>query len=413
MSPTDPAGLAFVSYRRARAEEIELLIAALHDHGIPTWRDVDDLDTEPTESELVAAIADPRTAAALVWVTPDVADSPTIKRVEAPRIHERWKQGDGFFVIPVAAGGLGYDEATALISEFLGLDDFGSWNIELVTLDPVGAEGAAEIAQSVLRRRLRTVAETLDPGEPLRIGLFTRARPPAGPGLHLALDWQPRFDGRLASEDSWTACLMPALGAMAEQLVRLAPDRAVLASGLASLPALVAFGASLLQPRGIRVVWEQAMSRTGETQEWSLDAPPDSVALRRDLIPLDVASDELAVCVGLTTDVEPAIKRAQADGVVPRLRAMVAVGPSAGSPLEIESPGQARTVVDEVKAAIKDALLEYPVSGKVHLFLAAPAGVAVMLGQSLNALGPVQLYEHLQTDPVGTYARAVALHPGS
>jgi hypothetical protein len=37
---TDPTGRSFLSYRRARKDEAALLIAAHHDHGIPTWQDI-------------------------------------------------------------------------------------------------------------------------------------------------------------------------------------------------------------------------------------------------------------------------------------------------------------------------------------------------------------------------------------
>lgn len=36
---TDPTGRSFLSYRRGRKDEAALLIAAQHDHGIPTWQD--------------------------------------------------------------------------------------------------------------------------------------------------------------------------------------------------------------------------------------------------------------------------------------------------------------------------------------------------------------------------------------
>jgi hypothetical protein len=44
---------------------------------------------------------------------------------------------------------------------------------------------------------------------------------------------------------------------------------------------------------------------------------------------------------------------------------------------------------------MRDARCEYGNIGPVHLFMAAPAGVAMLAGQSLNTFGPVQTYEHL------------------
>lgn len=46
-----------------------------------------------------------------------------------------------------------------------------------------------------------------------------------------------------------------------------------------------------------------------------------------------------------------------------------------------------------------------------HLFLACPVGLAVLIGQLVNALGPVVLYEHDDSDAIGTYRREVRLPP--
>jgi SMODS-associated and fused to various effectors sensor domain len=51
--------------------------------------------------------------------------------------------------------------------------------------------------------------------------------------------------------------------------------------------------------------------------------------------------------------------------------------------------------------------------GTVHLFLAVPAGLAVMIGQTLNTFGPIQTYEHVGTDAVGIYQPAALLKPSA
>jgi SMODS-associated and fused to various effectors sensor domain len=56
---------------------------------------------------------------------------------------------------------------------------------------------------------------------------------------------------------------------------------------------------------------------------------------------------------------------------------------------------------------------EYGNIGTVHLFMVAPAGLAVLVGQLLNTFGAVQTYEHVLTDGSGEYKRAVLLRPGS
>jgi SMODS-associated and fused to various effectors sensor domain len=44
---------------------------------------------------------------------------------------------------------------------------------------------------------------------------------------------------------------------------------------------------------------------------------------------------------------------------------------------------------------MRDARREYGNIWPVHVFMAAPAGVAMLVGQSLNTFGTVQTNEHL------------------
>src|SRR4051794_7695500 len=112
---TDPTGRSFLSYRRSCSADADLLIAAQRDHGIPTWRDVDDLPGVPTEDEIRRVLGDPQTASAILWLTEDVEDSAMIRRTEGRLILDRARNGSGFFVVPVAARGLEYAKAGELL----------------------------------------------------------------------------------------------------------------------------------------------------------------------------------------------------------------------------------------------------------------------------------------------------------
>src|SRR5260370_22060194 len=105
---TDPTGRSFLSYKRSRAAEAALLIQAQHDHGIPTWQDVANLGSVPTEDELRRVLAEATTASGVLFITPEVASSPIISQVEGPKISKRAEARGGFFVVPLAAGRLYY-----------------------------------------------------------------------------------------------------------------------------------------------------------------------------------------------------------------------------------------------------------------------------------------------------------------
>ena len=68
---------------------------------MPTWRDLDDLGTEPTEDELVLTLNDVGIAGAIMLVSPQVATSPMVKVVEASAILYCYKKRDGFLLKPV------------------------------------------------------------------------------------------------------------------------------------------------------------------------------------------------------------------------------------------------------------------------------------------------------------------------
>ena len=410
---TDPAGVSFVSYRRTRSDEVALLVQAHHDHGVPTWRDVDDLRHEPTDEELKRVLRDPRTANALLWVTDDVKGSAVIPKTEVPIIHERKRTSDGFFVVPVAAGCTDYREAAEIVSTHLDMDDFRTWNFEKVDGDPITDEEAAEIAQAILRRRLETIDDRIAGGEPFTLGLFTRTRAPARSGFHLALDWCPRFTGRVAPARTWKRYLLPAMAAVVDALHHQNASRPVRACGQAAIPALLALGAAFLEPRGQRLIWEQRIDDRDERQEWDLCASSDASPISVEAKDSVTAAVDLGVFVSIRADVEAAVKLGQQAGKIPDFRAYVRIRGDDRGPVVLATPGQAAYAVRQTVEGIRRAQHEFCDGGKIHLFVAAPAGYAVMLGQKLNGLGPVQTYEHQQTDRIGRYRRAVLLTPGA
>src|SRR5437867_890448 len=118
---TDPTGRSFLSYRRSRRHEAALMIAAQHEHGIPTWQDISDLDEGSTEEQVNAVLEDSATADAVMWLTPDVAESDFIRKVEVPAILRRVDRGDAFLAVPVAAGGLDYASAGEVATQGLSI----------------------------------------------------------------------------------------------------------------------------------------------------------------------------------------------------------------------------------------------------------------------------------------------------
>ena len=407
---TDPTGLSFVSYRRSRMEECARLIASLRERGIPTWRDVDDLKTEPTEAELRRILNDDSIASAILWISPETAGSPIIKKVEAPIVLDRHSRQDGFFVVPVAAGGLGYEEAAEAIRSGTSIIDVGRWNIVKLESDPAEDADVTEVANRVLHQRLQAVDADSSADAPLRISLNTRQRVGHSPGTALTIDWSHRFGGvqhREAETADWQERLLPSLNDVTKAIQRFVPHRRLVASGLCCLPAATALGYHLMATAGIDISWEQRMT-DGSIQPWSLRAVPEDCGFSASNVDGSVDATDLAVLVSVNNDVSQAVA-ASSDEAGP-FRAYVHIK-QAESPLGamLDTPGQATDLARKTVAAVREIRIEYRITGRIHLFAAVPAGLAMLVGQLLNTIGPVQTYEHIPTDATGRYKTAALL----
>ena len=407
---TDPTGLSFVSYRRNRIEECTRLVASLRERGIPTWRDVDDLKAEPTEAELRRVLNDNSVASAILWISPETADSPIIRMVEAPIALDRHGRQDGFFIVPVAVGGLGYKEAAEAIRTGTSIVDVGRWNIVRLDSDPAGQADIAEVANRVLRQRLQSIDLARPADVPLRIALNTRQSVGHLPGTALTMDWSHRFGGvqrREAGQDDWRERLLPSLADVVESIQRFVPHRRLLASGLCCPPAATALGYHLMATSGLDVAWEQRMP-DGTTQRWSLAAPPEESGYSWSAMDGSVDAADLAVLVSVNNDVSQAVAASGEETGPFRVYVHIKMNDNdAGSVLD--TPGQATDVARKTASAVRKARTEYRITGRIHLFAAVPAGLAMLVGQLLNTLGPVQTYEHIPSDATGRYKAAAVL----
>ncbi len=406
-APIDPTGRCFVSYRRSRLTEIRQIIAALHDHGIPTWQDLTDLHEEPLEPALRAALADPGTASAVLWITPDVADSPVMTGIEIPMLTDRAERGDGFYLVPVAAGGLDYTNAARTALARTTLNDFGTWNLARVHHDPITDDDATAIARRVLARRVAAVNTTIPAEAPLVIDMYTRGPVVHRPDAALTVDLTHRFDGRHAHAGAWHAHVLPALNAIADESARRAPGRLLRFRGLVGLPAAVALGTTLLAPRAVLAAWMQHTPGRPDTA-YCLAEPRRHSNFHIAIRDHQPDGEDLAVLINVSENTIPAVR---ATSGLPEFRGWVYANPPSAHPHFFSEPGEATDLAHEIIAAIRTARSRYGRIGDLHLFIAGPAGLAFLLGQLLNTLGTVHTYEHVTDHGIGHYHPAVAFQP--
>jgi hypothetical protein len=62
-----------------------------------------------------------------------------------------------------------------------------------------------------------------------------------------------------------------------------------------------------------------------------------------------------------------------------------------------------------VSESIRESLTKYRGIRLIHLFLAVPVGLGMMIGQLLNTFGLVQTYEHVRDDAACPYHKSVLL----
>ena len=376
---TLPTGRSFVSYRRSRLDEVAELVASQKERGVPTWQDIEDLRAEPTETELRRVMASDEVANVVLWMTPDVGQSPMITRVEVPCAVERHRGEDGFFILPVAAGGLEYEQVGPLLESHSGITDLSNWNVTKVSSDPATSQDIRNVSKVVLNQRLSRIQSFLREDEPLRLVINTRAATGHQPGIALDIDWTPRFAGaqrRSASVEDWQSKLLPALEDVATAIQRNASGRKVIASGLASLPSAAALGYHFMATRGIDIGWEQLFPDRSR-QLWSLEATRETSGCDALTTAGRTDADHLAVMVSVNADVEGAV--AATRELTGHFRAYVQVKPPQEGKF-LASSGEAVDVALLAIESAREARRKYMVRGRVHLFMAVPAGVAMLIG---------------------------------
>jgi hypothetical protein len=224
----------------------------------------------------------------------------------------------------------------------------------------------------------------------------------------LSLDWTHRFEGRLAKAQAWDDFFLPALETVAQICEQYASGRSIVAEGLCALPASVALGITFLTTRRISLAWRQN-SPTRPSELWSLTEKPETSGFTARLCDGNVSADDLALLVSVASNVEPAFAASRSQ--LPAFRGLIVVTKTGNYPHDIHSPGEAIDIIRVIAQALRLARDNFQPRGKIHLFLAVPAGLAMMLGQTLNTFGQIQTYEHMGTDAVGMYQSAALLKP--
>ena len=392
---TDPKGSMFISYRRSPCRpsgdaEAVRMRDALRDRGVPTWRDGDDLSPAPTEEVLVETLQREDLAGAVMLVSPEVNESPMIREVEAPAILDRFLRGDGFIFKPVLID-LPYEQADRILGRPGGFQEVSRFNIDRIGSEALSVDDARRIARDVLKQRLAVIRRR-DPDRPFCVGLYSRLSP-SPKGYCICHDFTSYFDGRDASSEAYVA-IEVALADSAAALSATGSKVRISGRGNASLPLGVLFGA-IYSPLAFDLDWLQPAPGADE-QMWSLACGPSNARPTIRIRKGAPSSEDLVLAVSVSADVErAAAEYLEATSLSPRAMISVAladgplqrgqtISPEEGLRIALDAINAARNVKTELR--MKRANL--------HLFLACPLGLAVLMGQNLNTFGDCVVYEH-------------------
>jgi hypothetical protein len=390
----------FLSHSSKNLAEVIRFDCHLRRHGVPLWRDRVDMAKGAATEEEIRRAGD-EALGFTFYLTKDAAESEWVRVKELGHAVRNAGLDNSFGIVPVFR-----DERNAIADLILSAAKAGEPKYDLrkhnghvvKAADDLELEAdLAAAADAVLRSSLRTLRKHAAAGSRLRIAAVTRHTSPwNGTATDLAIDWShlyPPTGGRLPDNGVGATQLLPPLQRLVtavvqewkEQRVQVVPHchpSLAVATGFAlrrgsgfDLEVLDhASGARLLGPARpqapIAGLWVESMNEPHAT------------------------SRDIALAIGVSRDVAADAVRTLAEHGVD-IGAVVSLTPP-GGPSNAALPTTDCGSFHRLAVAAVQRVVELQSRrgvGVVHLFLAVPGTLAVLLGQQLTNLGIVQVYD--------------------
>lgn len=180
--------------------------------------------------------------------------------------------------------------------------------------------------------------------------------------------------------------------ALLDAYYKLKDQNPIVVEGKARLSVVTALGYIMMQTTGKHLFYKQFSQFSKREEVWNSRMKVDDTPIEGKPIPIPIQSgdDELVAAISITVDVENSVFAALRDGVACRKAYNYKPFGKVGREV-IENQEQAVRAAVSTAAAIRR---DGAGCKKVHLFMAAPAGFALLLGHYLNGHGTIQIYEH-------------------
>ena len=405
----DRPATVFLSYAHEDTEEVRDLQLRLNVRGVRCWRDVDDMLTgSQFENEIIHAIEHDADAIAL-FLTPNCLKSDFIWRVEVRAALRRHKRDPHFHIVPILQGvsfaeirQFCYNRNLTDLSRFNGLSltEDGTTGIPRKEQNKKRNDAARRILQAAFALRLRRINadRSYEPSLYLRTFVFA----PPTVSLDLSLDWLKLVyeKEQTSTPQDWDEILWPALLDVKHTISEKVHSHRIHLFVKSILPIAVALGFVFRETTRITLLLE------GQKETWSTEThPSEKEPLRKEWIYNDQGDQQVAV-------IEVATSRPTRQSVADTLPV---IGVKPAYHIQLESPEFSRESVRDAAHAwaiaqqvgqVCQNLCDERGVRHLHLFVAIPVELAVLIGHQLNALCPITLYEFKSDEsvykPIGT-----------
>lgn len=390
----------FLSHASKNLKEVLRLDCHLRRHGVPLWRDRVDLPKGvPTEDEIRKAGEEAIGFA--FYLTEAAAESEWVRRKELGHAIRNASLDHSFGMVPIFR-----DDKDAVVNKMVALAEADDPRYDLrknnghivrCTDDLELERELATAAAIVLRSTVRTLRKHAVSGSRLRIAAVTRNNKPwTTTPLDLAIDWShlyPPIDGRLPNPGVGATQLLPPLNTLVDALGHEWGDKRLQIVPHCHPSLAVATGFAFRRGAGFDL--EVLDHMTGER----LSGParplaPESGLWKEEVTERSKSGKDIILCIGVSRDV-----------VTEANNAANSLGLDVGPVLNLTPPGgcsnaaiasgtpllQHRLAVAAVQRVVD--LQTTAGVGTIHLFIAIPGTLAVLLGQQLTNVGSVQVYD--------------------
>lgn len=409
---TNLTGQTFISYKSEQKETATALKKSLHEHGIRTWQDIDDLSPEPTDSALRNAIRDDDVTDAVILVSEGVKESDAILKIEVPEIVEKDRKEDDFSIVIATCPDLNSnipDDTTIYeySAEILDNADtnFGRFverNMEKITDKGTSPSHCDDVANTVLKSRLRSADKHLTGDDSLQCSLDTYSVTHAEKPV-IKIDWSHRFGDTLPSESVWNGRFVPTLRSVIDTIHEMVPGQDINFRGNAKLSAAFSLGFITRDVANVNASWTQGSLYSDEEELWDVSVEPSRIDVQILRDPGSTNSDG-AILMSISDDVSK-ISLNNSDNA------------KFGSSIEIKSENfeanigraQASGIAREFRSIIKEFSREHRDLEKIHLFISSPVGLAFLMGTVANGLPDIQTYALETSDGPKRYKTAALL----